>query len=340
MAMNCDEINQVASELKMKFEAGMTLSANDLDLLVELTLAARDCSGEVVSIDSAHYKAPLETITDLTNLNYLLLTDQERHYVKETNIEYVWQAEATQGQYEPFDKGVNTQGFWLKMDYAVFTDTQEDRLRDSVYEDLTQTLSVSPTSFEKGVSTNLTFTWKVTKNDDTLNTVTVDNIDKLNEATGINRTYVVNNQIATKSVQLAVNLTRNTVIPETFTETSTVTSNGYVPQFKGQLADTLSANTYNLTDFSATTKLIQNGKNMSLSETFTNKYAVILTKTAISQIVLSVAPEPLSIGTWDDGVSYFYEKVVTLTLADGSTESMFLYRTRQLLNATTTFNIS
>ena len=64
MAMNCDEINQVASELKMKFEAGMKLSADDLDLLVELTLAARDCSGEVISIDSSHYKQPFNTITD------------------------------------------------------------------------------------------------------------------------------------------------------------------------------------------------------------------------------------------------------------------------------------
>ena len=113
MAINCNEINQIAAELKMKFEAGMALSANDLDLLVELTLSTRDCSGEVVSIDSSHYKQPLETITDLTNLNYLLLTDKQRHYVKSKNIDYFWDSTATSGDQEPFDKDTNTLGYWI-----------------------------------------------------------------------------------------------------------------------------------------------------------------------------------------------------------------------------------
>jgi hypothetical protein len=221
-----------------------------------------------------------------------------------------------------------------------FSDTQLDRLKDSVYENISQTISVSPPSFEKGVPTNLTFTWRVTKNDDTLNTVTVDGVDKISEATGINRTYTVNNQVASRSVALVTNLTRNTVTGSTFTLTNSATSNAYVPQFKGQLADSLAADSYVLADLSTLTKLIQPGVGMSLAKDFTNKYGVIITKTEINKIVFSVAPEPLSIGNWDDGTSYFYKKSITLTLANGGTETMFLYRTRQLLNATTTFIIS
>lgn len=115
--MNCNEINQTAAELKMKFEAGSILSANDLDLLVELTLSARDCSGEVSTIDSSYYKEPLENLTNLTNLNYLLLEDNQRHYVKSENKDYFWNATATSGDYEPFDKGNNTLGFWVATSY-------------------------------------------------------------------------------------------------------------------------------------------------------------------------------------------------------------------------------
>lgn len=221
-----------------------------------------------------------------------------------------------------------------------FTQTQVNRVKDSVYEEVVKTVSVAPTSFEKGVSTDLVFTWNVDKKDDTLGYVQIDGNTVTNEATGVNRTYLTNGQVATKGVFLTVNVIRNNTTGGSFTTNILATANGYVPQFKGQLASTLAADAYFISDFNTITKLIQNGKNMTISETFSNKYAVILTKEAITQIVFSVAPEPLSIGNWDDGVSYFYRKTVTLTLADGTVETMFLYRTRQLLNATTTFNIS
>lgn len=144
MVINCNEINQVASELKMKFEAGARLDAEELDLLVELTLAARDCSGEVVSIDSTHYKQPLETIADLTNLNYLLLIDKQRHYVKAENVDYFWDSTATSGEEEPFDKGANPLGYWITSQSGggnTFLPDEEDitlsnnmlKLRDRLY---------------------------------------------------------------------------------------------------------------------------------------------------------------------------------------------------------------
>jgi hypothetical protein len=137
-----------------------------------------------------------------------------------------------------------------------FSDTQINRLKDNVYENISQTISVSPTSFEKGVSTNLTFTWRVTKNDDTLNTVTVDGVDKLNEATGVNRTYTVNNQISTKIVSLITNLTRNTVAGSTFTLTNSAGSYERIPQYFGLVADgDVPPLTYDLLNPADTTKL-------------------------------------------------------------------------------------
>lgn len=338
--MNCNEINQAAAELKMKFEAGEVLKANDMDLLVELTLAARDCSGEVSSIDSSYYKQPLSTITDLTNLNYLLLVDQQRHYVKETNIEYIWQAEATEGDYEPFDKGLNTQGFWKKMSYTLFSESLENRLLDSVYENLSQSISVSPTSFEKGVETDLTFTWRVTKNDDTLNSVTVDEQDKLSEATGVNRTYTVNNQVKTKTIALVTNLTRNTVTGSTFTLTNTATSNAYVPQFTGKTG--FSLNNYDNISYSFLTdnldKHIQNNHSIDFTKTYTGEKSWILS-TKNNVTIKDGNDFTLTVGGQFDS-TFWILREVTFLLENGNVETGYLYISRDTLNGTFTFKIS
>ena len=50
MAINCNEITQVATELKMKFENCKVLKAEDLDTLVELVEAVNNCEeGSTIS---------------------------------------------------------------------------------------------------------------------------------------------------------------------------------------------------------------------------------------------------------------------------------------------------
>lgn len=138
----------------------------------------------------------------------------------------------------------------------VFTETQSTRLKDLVYENTVQSISVSPSSFEKGVSTNLTFNWRVTKNDDTLNTVTVDGNDRLSEATGINRTYVVANQLNSKTVSLVTNFTRNNTIGGSGTITNNATSTAIIPQYYGLVgANGTPPLTYALLNPNDTTKI-------------------------------------------------------------------------------------
>lgn len=330
MAMNCDEINQVASELKMKFEAGMKLSADDLDLLVELTLAARDCSGEVISIDSSHYKQPFNTITDLTNLNYLLLTNQERHYVKETNVEYIWQASATSGDYEPFDKLTGLQGFWKRMAYTLFSESLENRLTDSVYEDLIQSISVSPTSFEKGVPTNLVYTWNVNKRDDTLNAVSLNGEDKLIEATGINRTYNINSQVGTKTISLVSNVTKNNTTGGTIVITNNVTSSERIPQYFGKVTDgNIPLLTY--IDLQNYTKFLSTSSAKTVTQSYTNEKMFFLSINANATILdgngFNVTPA-------------FTKSTVTMKLADGTDQTITQYLLNNPLNSTGTYIIN
>ena len=314
----------------MKFEAGATLSANDLDLLVELTLAARDCSGEVSTIDSSYYKEPLNTITDLTNLNYLLLVDQQRHYVKETNIEYIWQATATEGDYEPFDKGLNTQGFWKKMEYTLFSESLENRLKDSVYLPLTKSLSVAPTFFEKGVSTDLTFTWNVNKNDDTLNTVTLDGQDKLSEATGVNRSYIATNQVNSKSISLVITATKNNTTGGSNNSTTTVTSTAIIPQYFGKVTDgSIPLLTY--AELQSYTKFLSSSSAKSVTQNYTNEKMFFLSINSNATILdgngFNVTPA-------------FTKSTVTMKLEDGTDQSIIQYLLINPLNSTGTYIIN
>lgn len=44
MAINCNEINQIADELKMKFKACSTLKAEDMQQMLDLVVAVSICS--------------------------------------------------------------------------------------------------------------------------------------------------------------------------------------------------------------------------------------------------------------------------------------------------------
>lgn len=90
-----------------------------------------------------------------------------------------------------------------------FSETQVDRLKELVYENATQSISVSPTSFEKGTATDLTFTWRVIKNDDTLTSVTLDGNNVTADADGTNKQYQIANATTSKSVALQTVLDRN-----------------------------------------------------------------------------------------------------------------------------------
>ena len=216
-----------------------------------------------------------------------------------------------------------------------FSDTQGDRLKDSVYEELTKSLSVSPTSFEKGVSTDLTFTWNVNKNDDTLNTVTLDGQDKLSEATGVNRTYEVDNQVNSKSISLVITATKNNTTGGSNNSTTLATSTAIVPQYYGKIQS--AEPSYEYDDLANHSKLVQSSASFSFSDNYSGYYAFVLSTK--SNPTITTEGFALTIGDFNSS-EYWLTKQVTVKLEDGTDQTMYLFRTRELQIDTFTFNIS
>lgn len=221
-----------------------------------------------------------------------------------------------------------------------FTDTQLNRLKDSVYEAIVQSISVSPTTFEKGLATNLVYTWNVNRRDDTLNVCTVDSIDTLAEATGINRTYNVNGQVATKQVFLSTNVTRNDVGGGSFTTNTSATSTAIIPQYYGLIANGDEAPlTYALLNPDPNTNIKKwlsavSAKSVVLGTdlpTPSNQHFFFLSTNANAAILdvngFNVTPA-------------FTKTTVTMKLADGTDQSITQYKTTLTLNSTGTFTIN
>lgn len=211
-----------------------------------------------------------------------------------------------------------------------FSDSQLNRLKDSVYENLIQTLSVSPTSFEKGVQTNLIFTWNTNKRDDTLNSVLLDGIDKIDEATGVNRTYTLSNQINSRTVSLITGVTRNDVSGGVFSDTKTATSTERIPQYYGLIADGDSPIlTYlGLQNY---TKFISSSSAKSITETYVNQRLLILSINS-NAIILD--------GNGFNVTSAFVKSTVTMKLANEVDQSITQYLLTNPLNSTGTYTIN
>lgn len=85
MEINCNEIPQISSELKMKFESCKVLKAEDLDLLVDLVNAIADCTIEG-NISQNNIIIPV-TINDSTNSDISTLVNNLSEFtVNDTEI--------------------------------------------------------------------------------------------------------------------------------------------------------------------------------------------------------------------------------------------------------------
>lgn len=211
----------------------------------------------------------------------------------------------------------------------VFTQTQSDRLKNLVYEKTVQSLSVSPTTFEKGLATDLTYTWNVDKKDDTLVSVTLDGSDVLSQATGVNRTYDVNNQIDTKSVVLQTNVTENDLDGGTNQITTSRTSTAIIPQYVGKVTFGNSPSLVYV-DLQSHTKFLSTLSARSYTSTFSNEVPFFLSINS-NATILDVNGFDVTAG--------FTKSTVTMNLASG-TQSMTLYLYNSALNSTGTLSIN
>lgn len=206
-----------------------------------------------------------------------------------------------------------------------FSKSQKDRILDLIYINGTSAFSVSPSSGERGVSTALTVNYNIVSNDDVFGTASINqgigdvsaDIDE-GASTASGGSSVVN-----KSFTLTLNYTRQ---GEAVEETKSATYTTYTPQWRGVSAET------DFTTYSGLngelTKFVQSSAATSMTISPSDEYVWFVSNKS-NAVIKDGNGFTQTIGTWGDGVSEFYTKSLSLTLADGSTvETVYLYRTR------------
>ena len=78
---------------------------------------------------------------------------------------------------------------------------------------------------------------------------------------------------------------------------------------------------------------------ITASGTYSNEFAFFITNSN-STVFKDGNDFTLSVGDFNSTTAFIIKKSVTVTLTNGSTDIMYLYRTRETVNATTTFKLS
>jgi hypothetical protein len=153
-----------------------------------------------------------------------------------------------------------------------FTPTQEERLRELVYEDATATISRDTSIFEAGLLTTTTVnvSWVVTPNDDIVLTVDITNLTGPFPNVGNQNTNITD----TTTWTLTVTRTDSESNPKPDLVRN-ATSTAVIPKFYGVTSNNVYPTTNPYTDL---TKLIQSSSSISLQEfSPTNEYVWFIT---------------------------------------------------------------
>lgn len=212
-----------------------------------------------------------------------------------------------------------------------FTADQANELLALIYENYTASFSVSPNFGERGVNVSYSINYNIVSNDDVITSasinqsignVTGDVDDGFNSITGESST-------TTKTYQLTVNYTRNST-PGTGIHNSTYTS--YVPQWAGYSStDDFTGDYSVISSESNFQKYVQNSTSITKTNFSPTGEYIWFISSKNNATIKDGNDFTQTIGTWGDGVSEFYLKPITLTLADGTTTAIvFLYRSRNV----------
>lgn len=211
----------------------------------------------------------------------------------------------------------------------IITDAQIAWIRSQMYQNLSASFSISPTQGERGVAIPITVNYNIASNDDVITAASI------NQGIG---SVLANVNAGAKSVSggsktanttytLTLNFTRNGV-PQT--QTTNATYNSRVPQWAGWSSATDFSTYAELEAEVNLQKYIQSNSAITKSFSPDGEYIWFITTNATGQI-LDGNNFVQTVGTWGDGVSEFYRKSLSLTLADGSTSAtVYLYRSRNV----------
>lgn len=210
--------------------------------------------------------------------------------------------------------------------------TQYEQFLSLIYVNNTSTLSVSPTTGERGISTAITLSYSINSGSDIFTSASIN--QGVGAASWDSGTETVSggNRSQTTTYTLTKNFTRNGT-PTTETQSATYTA--FIPQWAGVSTDSdLSNNTYSSIS-SLLTKYVQNSTtNISYSFTTTGtEYPYFITASANGTIKDSNGFTYTIDATEFSGTGYWYRKSFTLTLNDSSIVTLYMIRAKVIPTA-------
>lgn len=215
-------------------------------------------------------------------------------------------------------------------EYYHFNEIQHEKLLNLIYTNGTSTISVSPSSGERGVNAALIVNYNITSNDDVFGTANIN--QGIGDVTGDidagNQSASGGNSTINKSFTMNLSYTRN---GESKTENKTATYNTYIPQWAGWSAEEDFVNNYSSINSEPNfQKYIQSSASINKANSPTGEYIWFIS-TKNNATIKDTNDFVQTVGIWGDGTSEFYRKPLTLTLADGiTTVTVYLYRSRNV----------
>lgn len=212
-----------------------------------------------------------------------------------------------------------------------FTEPQKTALLALIYLNSINTISLSAATGERGVAQALSVFYNMQTRDDVFTSASINNgigdvLAKINTGTQIGSGGSVSQN---KTWTLALAYTRNGVAT---TENKTATYTTYVPQFAGVSASTDFANLAAIVAASLQ-KFVQSSAAINKQSSPAGQY-IWFVSTKNNATILDQNNFSQTVGTWGDGTSEFYQKALVITLADATTETVFLYRSRNVKTLT------
>jgi len=214
-------------------------------------------------------------------------------------------------------------------------------IRELLHKNATTSLTISPSSGERGVNRNTNITLNIISNNDIITNavLTGNNGYSLNVLEFVDEgstTVNVGNLATTVIFTLTLTINR---LGTTVTQTSIVTSTGIIPQWYGTSGnEDLSEEDYTLINTDIIKFLLSN-PTISVDIAVANEYIYFISTKSDATISTGF---PLTIGEWDSTTAFFIKKDFTLILANGTTTSnLTLYRTRELqIHSTINYTLS
>lgn len=200
----------------------------------------------------------------------------------------------------------------------------KDRIVAFFYTSATANITTTLASAEKGVLTVVRFNYAVSANDDTITSIIFDN--ELQSETSGSKDYSISNSV-TKTLIVRVQNNADITTSKTFPF--------YVPQFYGTLPENYTEPTWNYANLNSYNKVVQGNSTITVTDDFNNEhFFFILNKE--NPTLKDVSDFPYIIGDFSSN-AYFLTKEITITLANGTTTTAWLFVTRETVNAPSTF---